>query len=175
MNSALLTRCPWPKTDLDIAYHDREWGVPVHHDRLLFEHLFLDTMQASLSWSLRLRRRENFRAAFDGFDAQKIACYNQRKVARLLADPGTVRNRLKIRAAITSSQAFFAVQATDANRNVPQAGGRRPVSGQQNRGHPSASCARRRSRDGASQGAAETHVRSAGANGEKEDPRLSGP
>ncbi len=110
MNSAPLTRCPWPKTELDIAYHDTEWGLPVHDDRLLFEHLFLDTMQAGLSWSLMLKKRENFRAAFDGFDPQKIARYNQRQVERLLADPGIVRNRLKIRAAITNSQAFLAVQ-----------------------------------------------------------------
>lgn len=103
-------RCLWPKTDLDVAYHDTEWGVPVHADRLLFEHLLLDTMQAGLSWSLMLRKRENFRAAFDGFDPERIARYDRRNVARLLADPGIVRNRLKIQAAITNARAFLAVQ-----------------------------------------------------------------
>jgi DNA-3-methyladenine glycosylase I len=105
-----MTRCPWPKSDLDIAYHDTEWGVPVHDDALLFEHLFLDTMQAGLSWSLMLRKRENFRRAFSAFDPRKIARYDDAKVARLLQDPGIVRNRLKVRAAITNSAAFLALQ-----------------------------------------------------------------
>lgn len=105
-----MTRCPWPKSELDIAYHDTEWGVPLHDDALLFEHLFLDTMQAGLSWSLMLRKRENFRRAFSGFDPRKIARYDDAKVARLLQDPGIVRNRLKVRAAITNSQAFLALQ-----------------------------------------------------------------
>jgi DNA-3-methyladenine glycosylase I len=105
-----MTRCPWPKSDLDIAYHDAEWGVPVHEDALLFEHLFLDTMQAGLSWSLILRKRENFRRAFSGFDPRRIARYDDAKVARLLEDPGIVRNRLKVRAAITNSRAFLALQ-----------------------------------------------------------------
>lgn len=105
-----MTRCPWPKSELDIAYHDTEWGVPLHDDALLFEHLFLDTMQAGLSWSLMLRKRENFRRAFSAFDPRKIARYDDAKVARLLQDPGIVRNRLKVRAAITNSQAFLALQ-----------------------------------------------------------------
>ena len=105
-----MTRCPWPKSELDIAYHDTEWGVPVHDDALLFEHLFLDTMQAGLSWSLMLRKRENFRRAFSRFNPRQIARYDEAKVARLLEDPGIVRNRLKVRAAITNSRAFLALQ-----------------------------------------------------------------
>ena len=110
MNSALLTRCPWPKTDLDIAYHDSEWGVPLHDDRALFELLILEGAQAGLSWSTILAKRENYRRAFDLFDARKIARYDARKVAALLADAGIVRNRLKIAAAITNAKTFLAVQ-----------------------------------------------------------------
>jgi DNA-3-methyladenine glycosylase I len=105
-----LARCPWPRSDLDIAYHDTEWGVPVRDDARWFEHLFLDTMQAGLSWSLILRKRENFRRAFSGFDPRKIVRYDDAKIARLLADPGIVRNRLKVCAAITNARAFLAVQ-----------------------------------------------------------------
>lgn len=103
-------RCPWPKTDNDIAYHDHEWGVPLHDDRALFELLILEGAQAGLSWSTILNKRENYRRAFDQFDAEKIARYNDKKIAALLADAGIVRNRLKIAAAITNAKAFLAVQ-----------------------------------------------------------------
>ena len=103
-------RCPWPKTELDIAYHDREWGVPLHDDRALFELLILEGAQAGLSWSTVLKKRENYRAAFDRFDAKKISRYDARKVARLLADAGIVRNRLKIAATIQNAKAFLDVQ-----------------------------------------------------------------
>jgi DNA-3-methyladenine glycosylase I len=103
-------RCPWPTTELYIAYHDREWGVPQHDDRVLFEFLVLEGAQAGLSWLTILNKRENYRRAFDGFEARKIACYRPRKVVALLADPGIVRNRLKIAAAIRNAQAFLAVQ-----------------------------------------------------------------
>ncbi len=106
-----LHRCAWPKTELDITYHDREWGVPVHDDRKLFELLILEGAQAGLSWSTILKKRENYRQAFDRFDARKMARYDARKVKRLLADPGIVRNRLKIAAAIQNAKAFLAVQA----------------------------------------------------------------
>ncbi|MBX3751180.1 MAG: DNA-3-methyladenine glycosylase I [Opitutaceae bacterium] len=104
------TRCPWPKTELDVAYHDEEWGVPLHDDRALFELLILEGAQAGLSWSTILKKRANYRRAFDRFDARKIARYDDRKVAALLADAGIVRNRLKIAATITNARAFLAVQ-----------------------------------------------------------------
>jgi DNA-3-methyladenine glycosylase I len=110
MPNSTPTRCPWPKTPLDIAYHDAEWGVPHHDDRALFELLILEGAQAGLSWSTILAKRENYRRAFDNFDAQKIARYDDRKVAALLADPGIVRNRLKITATIANAKAFLAVQ-----------------------------------------------------------------
>ena len=103
-------RCPWPKTENDIAYHDQEWGVPLHDDRALFELLILEGAQAGLSWSTILNKREHYRRAFDRFDAKKIARYGDKKVAALLADAGIVRNRLKIAAAITNARAFLAVQ-----------------------------------------------------------------
>ncbi len=102
--------CPWPKTPLDLAYHDAEWGVPEHDDRALFELLTLEGAQAGLSWSIVLRKRENYRRAFDHFDVGKIATYDARKARRLLADPGIVRNRLKIAATIANARAFLAVQ-----------------------------------------------------------------
>jgi DNA-3-methyladenine glycosylase I len=104
------TRCPWPTKPLDIAYHDTEWGVPLHDDRALFELLTLEGAQAGLSWSMVLAKRDNYRRAFDHFDVEKIARYDARKVASLLADPGIVRNRLKIAATIANAQAFLAVQ-----------------------------------------------------------------
>lgn len=103
-------RCPWPKTPLDIAYHDNEWGVPLHDDRALFELLTLEGAQAGLSWSTILAKRENYRRAFDGFDVAKVARYDARKQAALLADAGIVRNRLKIAATIANAKAFLAVQ-----------------------------------------------------------------
>jgi DNA-3-methyladenine glycosylase I len=103
-------RCPWAQKPLDVAYHDAEWGVPLHDDRALFELLILEGAQAGLSWSIVLAKRGGYRRAFDGFDAEKIARYGARKVSRLLADPGIVRNRLKIAAAIANARAFLAVQ-----------------------------------------------------------------
>jgi DNA-3-methyladenine glycosylase I len=93
-----------------IEYHDAEWGVPVHDDRRLFEFLILEGAQAGLSWETILRKRENYRRAFDGFNAAKIARYDKRKVRALMADAGIVRNRLKIEATITNAQAFLAAQ-----------------------------------------------------------------
>jgi DNA-3-methyladenine glycosylase I len=111
---APVSRCPWPTTPLYLAYHDREWGVPVRDDRELFQHLILDGAQAGLSWLTILNKRERYRAAFDQFDPEKIARYDGRKVAALLANPGIVRNRLKIAAAITNARAFLAVQESGA-------------------------------------------------------------
>ncbi len=102
--------CPWPKTPLDLAYHDTEWGVPEHDDRALFELLTLEGAQAGLSWSIVLRKRGSYRRAFDRFDVRKIARYDARRARRLLADPGIVRNRLKIAATIANARAFLAVQ-----------------------------------------------------------------
>jgi DNA-3-methyladenine glycosylase I len=107
---AELPRCTWPTRPLDIAYHDEEWGVPLHDDRALFELLTLEGAQAGLSWSTILAKRENYRRAFDYFDAEKISRYGARKVAALLADAGIVRNRLKIAATIQNAQAFLAVR-----------------------------------------------------------------
>jgi DNA-3-methyladenine glycosylase I len=105
-----VVRCAWPSNDLSILYHDREWGVPQHDDRVLFEFLILEGAQAGLSWDTILRKRENYRASFDGFDAKKIARYDRRKTQRLLRDEGIVRNRLKIASAIRNAKAFLAVQ-----------------------------------------------------------------
>jgi DNA-3-methyladenine glycosylase I len=105
-----MERCAWPKTELDIAYHDSEWGVPVHDDRLLFEFLILEGAQAGLSWSTVLKKRENYRQAFDQFEARKIAAYDQKKVAALLADAGIIRNRLKVSSAIDNAKSFLVVQ-----------------------------------------------------------------
>jgi len=110
MKSKQKKRCAWPKSELDIAYHDAEWGVPVHDDRLLFEFLILEGAQAGLSWSTILKKRENYRAAFDNFDAGKIARYDEKKVAKLMANPGIVRNRLKIAATIGNAKAFLEAQ-----------------------------------------------------------------
>jgi DNA-3-methyladenine glycosylase I len=104
------SRCAWATTALSIAYHDAEWGVPLHDDRLLFEFLILEGAQAGLSWETILRKRQSYRAAFDAFDARAIAQYDQGKVAELLANPAIVRNRLKIAAAIQNARAFLAVQ-----------------------------------------------------------------
>jgi DNA-3-methyladenine glycosylase I len=106
-----VTRCPWPGNDpLMIAYHDVEWGVPVHDGRKLFEFLVLDAAQAGLSWRIVLRKREGYRRAFDGFDPGKIARYSEKRIERLLGDPGIIRNRLKIRSAISNAQRFLEVQ-----------------------------------------------------------------
>jgi DNA-3-methyladenine glycosylase I len=103
-------RCPWAKTPLGIQYHDQEWGVPIHDDTLLFEFLILEGAQAGLSWETILAKRENYRAALDGFDAAKIARYDKRKMSALLANPGIVRNQLKLNAAVTNARAFLAVR-----------------------------------------------------------------
>lgn len=106
----MTTRCAWATTDLLIVYHDKEWGVPVHDDRTLFEFLILEGAQAGLSWEIILRKRESYRVAFDRFDVAKIAKYTDKKVARLLENPGIVRNRLKIAAAIQNARLFLEVQ-----------------------------------------------------------------
>ncbi len=104
-------RCAWPGEDvLYCAYHDQEWGVPLHDDRRLFEFLILEGAQAGLSWITILRKRENYRAAFDDFDPQRIARYGASKIESLLQDAGIVRNRLKVQAAVTNAQKFLAVQ-----------------------------------------------------------------
>ena len=105
-----VNRCAWPKSELDIAYHDTEWGVPVHDDRLLFEMLILEGAQAGLSWSTILKKRDNYRRAFGHFNVRKISRYDAHKVKSLLADSGIVRNRLKIAATIQNSKAFLSVQ-----------------------------------------------------------------
>jgi DNA-3-methyladenine glycosylase I len=107
---AATERCPWAKTDLSIAYHDTEWGVPAHDDRLLFEFLVLEGAQAGLSWETILRKRAAYRTAFDNFEIQAVANYGDRKTAQLLANPGIVRNRLKIAAAISNAVAALTVQ-----------------------------------------------------------------
>ncbi|HZZ20614.1 MAG TPA: DNA-3-methyladenine glycosylase I [Opitutaceae bacterium] len=103
-------RCPWPIKSLDIEYHDKEWGRPHHDDRALFELLILEGAQAGLSWTTILAKRENYRKAFDRFDARKISKYDAKKSASLMADPGIVRNRLKIAATIQNAKSFLAVQ-----------------------------------------------------------------
>ena len=105
-----IQRCGWARTELSIAYHDKEWGVPLHDDRALFEFLILEGAQAGLSWEIILRKRENFRLAFDNFDVHLIAEYGERKVKALLNDPGIIRNRLKISAAVQNARSFLAVQ-----------------------------------------------------------------
>ena len=105
-----IVRCPWAKNELSIRYHDREWGVPQHDDRVLFEFLVLEGAQAGLSWDTILRKRENYRAAFDNFDPKAISRYGQRKMDSLMRDEGIVRNRLKILSAVKNAKAFLAVQ-----------------------------------------------------------------
>lgn len=105
-----MQRCPWPTSELYIAYHDQEWGVPNHDDRHLFEMLILEGAQAGLSWSTILNKRDNYRAAFDNFDVEKVARYDARRKAGLLTNAGIVRNRLKIDAAIQNARAFLKVR-----------------------------------------------------------------
>jgi DNA-3-methyladenine glycosylase I len=115
MNASLLEsdgliRCPWPKQDpLYLAYHDEEWGVPEYNDRALYEKLVLDGFQAGLSWITILRKRENFRRAFDSFDPQKVARYTPKKIERLMQDVGIVRNRMKIEGTVLSARAYLTV------------------------------------------------------------------
>jgi len=107
-----MNDCSWPGNDeLMRTYHDQEWGVPLHDDAKLFEFLLLDTFQAGLSWKIVLYKRENFRRAFDGFDAQKIALYGEDKIQSLMNDASIVRNKLKIRATVLNAQEFLRVQA----------------------------------------------------------------
>ena len=105
----MTKRCAWARTPLSIDYHDKEWGVPLHDDTRLFEFLVLEGAQAGLSWETILNKRDNYRAAFDGFNPTKIAKYNDRKVEALMNNAGIIRNRLKINSAITNAQAFLAV------------------------------------------------------------------
>jgi len=103
-------RCHWAKTDLSIAYHDVEWGMPLHDDRGLFEFLILEGAQAGLSWETILRKRENYRRAFDNFDPKKVAKYDERKIAKLLSDEGIIRNRLKVNSAVQNARGFLTIQ-----------------------------------------------------------------
>lgn len=108
----MTVRCAWPGTDpLYVAYHDEEWGVPVHDDQKLFEMLILEGAQAGLSWITILRRREGYRRAFDGFDPAVVAEYGEEKIAALIQDAGIIRNRQKVRSAVTNAQHFLKVQA----------------------------------------------------------------
>jgi len=112
MNSKLktLTRCSWPSDDLSIRYHDEEWGVPAHDDTTLFEFLILEGAQAGLSWDTILKKRGNYRAAFDRFDPKKIARYDRRKMQSLMNNAGIIRNRLKIASAVQNAKAFLKIQ-----------------------------------------------------------------
>ncbi len=107
-----MKRCQWAENagPEDQAYHDEEWGVPVHDDRLLFEFLILEGAQAGLSWSTILKKREGYRKAFDNFEAEKIASYTDKKIERLLQNPAIVRNRLKVNAAVTNAKCFLQVR-----------------------------------------------------------------
>jgi DNA-3-methyladenine glycosylase I len=109
-NNDRVARCPWPVDDLYRAYHDQEWGVPLHDDQRLFEFLVLEGAQAGLSWHIILKKRDNYRAAFDRFDPAKVARYNAARIAKLLRLPGIVRNRLKIASAVQNAKSFLAVQ-----------------------------------------------------------------
>jgi len=114
-----LPRCQWPgkveSNALMVAYHDTEWGVPVHDDRRHFEYLVLDAFQAGLSWATVLNKREHFRKAFDRFDPERIARYTRRKIDALLADPGIIRNRLKVESTISNARAFLALQEQEGS------------------------------------------------------------
>lgn len=105
-----MNRCSWATNDLNIPYHDTEWGVPLHDDRGLFEFLILEGAQAGLSWDTILRKRENYRAAFDNFDPEKVARYTDAKCAELLLNEGIIRNRLKVASAVGNAKAFLKVQ-----------------------------------------------------------------
>jgi DNA-3-methyladenine glycosylase I len=109
-NKAYLVRCSWARNEISIRYHDEEWGRPCHDDSVLFEFLILEGAQAGLSWDTILNKRENYRAAFDHFDPRKVARYDQRKLERLLQNPGIIRNRLKIASAVQNAKAFLKVQ-----------------------------------------------------------------
>ena len=106
----MIKRCSWPTTELDIAYHDEEWGVPVHDDRVLFEFLTLEGAQAGLSWSTILKKRGNYRLAFANFDPKKVARFTSEQKRKLMRNEGIVRNRLKIDSTVSNARAFLAVQ-----------------------------------------------------------------
>lgn len=111
-----IDRCGWcMKDDLYMHYHDHEWGVPLHDDRLLFEFLILETMQAGLSWHTVLKKRENFREAFAGFRPEVVARFTENDILRCMADPGIIRNQQKIRAAVTNAQSFLRVQESEGS------------------------------------------------------------
>ncbi|PKL80138.1 MAG: DNA-3-methyladenine glycosylase I [Ignavibacteriae bacterium HGW-Ignavibacteriae-4] len=111
MEEKIIVRCPWCGDDpLYMEYHDKEWGKPLHDDQKLFEFLVLESFQAGLSWITILRKRENFRVAFDNFDAKKVAKYGEKEIVKLLADSGIVRNRAKIEAAINNANIFLEIQ-----------------------------------------------------------------
>ena len=105
----MIKRCDWARTELSIAYHDKEWGVPLHDDRALFEFLILEGAQAGLSWETILQKRDNYRAAFDNFEPVRVARYTERKTEKLLSNPGIIRNRLKVASAIQNARAFLDV------------------------------------------------------------------
>jgi DNA-3-methyladenine glycosylase I len=105
-----VKRCSWPSSELDIEYHDKEWGVPVHDERVLFEFLILEGAQAGLSWSTILKKRENYRLAFANFDPKKVARFTSEQKTKLMRNEGIVRNRLKIDSSVTNARAFLAVQ-----------------------------------------------------------------
>jgi len=132
-----LIRCSWPSNDLSIRYHDEEWGVPQHDDRVLFEFLILEGAQAGLSWDTILQKRENYRPAFDHFDAKKIARYDRRKIAALMRDPGIVRNRLKIVSAVQNAKAFLLMQKEfgSFDRYIWQFVGGKPIRNAWKKGH----------------------------------------
>lgn len=115
----MMKRCGWAEgSDWMIAYHDREWGVPVHDDRKLFEYMVLDAFQAGLSWAIVLNKREAFRKALDNFEAEKIARYTTRKIERLLGDSGIIRNRQKIRATVDNARAFLQIQEESGSFDI---------------------------------------------------------
>jgi DNA-3-methyladenine glycosylase I len=105
-----VVRCPWPANELSILYHDNEWGVPLHDDYRLLEFLILEGAQAGVSWDTVLKKRENYRAAFDHFEPEKIARYDRRKLQSLMKNPGIIRNRLKIASAVQNAKAFLNIQ-----------------------------------------------------------------
>jgi len=110
INEEKLIRCAWATGELSVRYHDEEWGVPVHDDRRFFEFLILEGAQAGLSWTTILNKRENYRRAFDNFEPERVARFDRRKVQKLLADPGIVRNKLKIASSVENAKAFLRVQ-----------------------------------------------------------------
>jgi len=110
MNTSNTSRCAWATNDLLIRYHDEEWGVPIHDDRLLFEFLILEGAQAGLSWQTVFQKRDMYREVFDNFDANKVACYSPRKITQLLNNPGIIRNRLKVHGAVTNAKAFLHIE-----------------------------------------------------------------